>query len=140
LDTFVRRHIGSGRQEDETAMLKTLGVGSLEELTQRTVPADILFKGDLQLGGERGEQELLAELKQIMQKNERLRSMLGMGYYGTITPNVILRNLIENPAWYAIVFPNPRCANTRLDQFGFCARAGAVFVSFRCTDRAVCFI
>lgn len=82
-------------------MLKTLGVASLEELTQRTIPADIQFKGELQLGGERGEQELLAELKQKMSKNLRLRSVIGMGYYGTITPNVILRNLIENPAWYA---------------------------------------
>lgn len=81
-------------------MLKAVGVGSLDELTTRTVPADILFKGQLALGGERGEQELLAELKQIMQQNKRLRSVIGMGYYGTITPNVILRNLIENPAWY----------------------------------------
>jgi glycine dehydrogenase len=81
-------------------MLKFLGLNNIEDLISKTVPADIRLQSDMKLGPGRGEHELLQELKQIMSQNKRLRSFIGMGYNGTITPPVILRNLIENPAWF----------------------------------------
>lgn len=109
LDTFVRRHIGSGHVEDEVAMLKTLDKSSLEALVSEVVPKDIQLGRRLNLPGvekePRGENEALAELKQIFSKNKIARNFLGMGYYGAILPPVILRNILENPAWYTPYTP-----------------------------------
>eukprot|EP01114_Cavostelium_apophysatum_P003367 TRINITY_DN1319_c0_g3_i1.p1 TRINITY_DN1319_c0_g3~~TRINITY_DN1319_c0_g3_i1.p1 ORF type:complete len:1010 (-),score=304.66 TRINITY_DN1319_c0_g3_i1:65-3094(-) len=104
LDTFVRRHIGP--QEDETKeMLKSLGYDSLDAFTNANVPKNIQLNRALALGRERGEHELLQELKAIASKNKVLRSFIGMGYYGTIVPGVIQRNILENPGWYTSYTP-----------------------------------
>jgi len=109
LDTFVRRHIGSGHDSDLDAMLSTLGEKTLEDLVDKVVPKDIQLGRRLNLPGvekePRGEHESLSELKAIMSKNKLNRNFLGMGYYGTILPPVILRNVLENPAWYTPYTP-----------------------------------
>src|SRR5438105_3414521 len=103
-DTFVRRHIGPS-DADIAEMLSALGLGSLEELSAQTVPASIRLKSPLKLGPPRGEFELLQELKQIASKNKVVKSMIGQGYYDTITPPVIQRNLFEKPGWYTQYTP-----------------------------------
>ncbi len=103
-DTFARRHIGPG-ETDTAAMLSTLGVASLDALTDETVPASIRLGRSLDIGAPRAEAELLAELRAIAQQNKVFRSYLGMGYHGTITPAVILRNILENPGWYTQYTP-----------------------------------
>jgi len=103
-DTFVRRHIGP-TDEEAAGMLGTLGYKTLEELTAATVPASIRLSKGLTIGSERGEHELLAELKGIAAQNQVFRSCLGMGYYDTITPGVILRIIMENPGWYTQYTP-----------------------------------
>jgi glycine dehydrogenase len=109
LDTFVRRHLGSSPADLE-AMLGTLGLSSLDELAAKTVPGSIRLDHPLALEGldaarEAGEQETLARLKEIAGRNQIRRSFLGMGYHATITPGVILRNVLENPGWYTQYTP-----------------------------------
>ncbi len=103
-DTFARRHIGPG-ETDTAAMLSTLGVASLDALTDETVPASIRLGRSLDVGAPRAEAELLAELRAIAQQNKLFRSYIGMGYHGTITPAVILRNILESPGWYTQYTP-----------------------------------
>ncbi len=103
-DTFVDRHIGPD-DLDVKLMLAELGLSSLEELVEQTVPSGIRLTENLKLGRPRGEFELLRELKGIASKNRILRSMIGMGYSDTITPPVILRNVMENPGWYTQYTP-----------------------------------
>jgi glycine dehydrogenase len=103
-DTFVRRHIGPSAA-DVREMLDLLGYDSLDELIDATVPAAIRLKQPLHIGEPRGEFELLAELKSIASKNKVNRSLIGMGFYDTITPPVILRNILENPGWYTQYTP-----------------------------------
>src|SRR5438105_3860889 len=98
-DTFVRRHIGPNADEVKE-MLRLLGLDSLDQLVDQTVPASIRLNRPLNLGEPRAEFELLGELKSIASKNKVLRSMIGMGYSDCITPPVILRNILENPGWY----------------------------------------
>ena len=86
-------------------MVETVGVDSLDELINQTLPADIRMQGELDLGRERGEQGLLDELHDIAKKNEVMTSHIGMGYHSCITPPVILRNVFENPAWYTQYTP-----------------------------------
>jgi glycine dehydrogenase len=101
---FQNRHIGPN--EIETAeMLKTLGMSSIDELINKTIPAHIRRKTPMNLAAPIAEHELLAELKQTASKNKVFRSYIGMGYYGTLTPNVILRNILENPSWYTQYTP-----------------------------------
>src|SRR4051794_33142693 len=103
-DTFVHRHIGPNESE-QIEMLRLLGYGSLDELIDATVPPTIRLKRELKLGPERGEHELLQELAQTAKKNKVFRSFIGQGYYGTITPPVIQRNILENPGWYTQYTP-----------------------------------
>ncbi len=104
LDSFWNRHIGPS--EDEIGeMLSTLGLSSLDQLVAQTIPASIRAKRTLSIGEPKCEAELLAELKQIAQQNTVFRSFIGMGYHGTITPGVILRNILENPGWYTQYTP-----------------------------------
>ena len=103
-DTFVRRHIGPSAA-DIREMLDLLGYDSLDDLAEATVPAAIRMKRPLQIGEPRGEFELLQELKSIASKNKINRSLIGMGFYDTITPPVILRNILENPGWYTQYTP-----------------------------------
>src|SRR5687768_9988796 len=101
---FRSRHIGPS--EDEVReMLRLLGVSSLDELIDQTVPPAIRLKKPLKLGPPRGEHETLHELRKLAQKNKVFRSLLGMGYYDTITPPVIQRNILENPGWYTQYTP-----------------------------------
>ncbi len=112
---FERRHIGSNDAEIQ-AMLQTLGLSSLDELVDRTVPAPIRLKRPLQIRAGRGEYELLKELKAIALKNQVYRSFIGMGYANCITPPVIQRNILENPGWYTQYTPyQPEIAQGRLE-------------------------
>ncbi|HVX85649.1 MAG TPA: aminomethyl-transferring glycine dehydrogenase [Phycisphaerae bacterium] len=104
LDTFPRRHIGPS-PADQAAMLQLLGTDSLEELTAQTVPAAIRLQKPLNLPPAQSESEALASLRAMAAKNKVYKSFLGMGYYGTITPPVILRNILENPGWYTQYTP-----------------------------------
>ena len=103
-DTFVHRHIGP-RDSNIKEMLATLGCDSLDQLVDQTIPAAIRLKEPLKLGPPRGEHESLAELRAIAEKNRVCRSFIGMGYYDTILPPVIQRNILENPGWYTQYTP-----------------------------------
>jgi len=104
-DTFVRRHISPTPGELEH-MLSAVGAASLEALVDETVPAGIRMQRPLQIGERvRGEAEFLAELRRLASKNQVWRSFLGQGYYGTVTPPVIQRNVLENPGWYTQYTP-----------------------------------
>ena len=104
LDTFARRHIGPDAAE-VAEMLDVLGIDSLDALIDATVPEAIRLDQPLNLPGARGEAEVLAELSNLAGDNEVYRSFIGMGYYGCITPPVILRNVMENPGWYTQYTP-----------------------------------
>ena len=104
VDGFARRHIGPSDIEVE-AMLQSLGFASLEELSDATIPADIRLDEELEIPEPRGEHEFLGGLKTIANKNKVYRSCIGMGYTGTVTPPVILRNVLENPGWYTQYTP-----------------------------------
>lgn len=103
-DVFERRHIGPGAAETD-AMLKALNVKSLDELIQQTVPDSIRLSQPLDLPATLDEQEYLRDLKVMAAKNKVFRSYIGMGYHGTVTPNVILRNVFQNPGWYTQYTP-----------------------------------
>jgi glycine dehydrogenase len=110
---FIRRHIGPGQQEI-AAMLAEVGADSLDDLMQQTVPAGIRSKG-LKVGEAQREEVALAELKAVASENKIFRSFIGMGYSNTFTPNVILRNVLENPGWYTAYTPyQPEIAQGRL--------------------------
>jgi len=104
LDTFPRRHIGPS-EADVAAMLHAIGASSLDELIAQTIPENIRLKKPLNLPEALGESEALAELRGIASKNKVHKSFIGMGYYDTITPPVILRNILENPGWYTQYTP-----------------------------------
>src|SRR5215213_5026054 len=86
-------------------MLAALGYKSLDELAAATVPAQIRLKKPLALGDPLGEHELVEEMKNLAADNQVMRSLIGQGYYDTITPPVILRNVLENPGWYTQYTP-----------------------------------
>ncbi|HZH00603.1 MAG TPA: glycine dehydrogenase (aminomethyl-transferring), partial [Flavisolibacter sp.] len=101
---FQPRHIGPN--ENETAqMMKAVGVRSLDELMDKTVPAGIRMEGDLDLPAPMSEAAYLQHIKDVSLKNKVFKSYIGQGYYDTLTPSVILRNLFENPAWYTQYTP-----------------------------------
>jgi len=101
---FIARHIGPSEKETQE-MLKALKLSSLNELIEKTVPKNILSGKALEISASLSENEALTKLKTIMSKNKVFKSYLGMGYYPTITPNVILRNVLENPSWYTQYTP-----------------------------------
>ena len=103
-DGFARRHIGPS-DSDVAEMLRLLGFASLDELADQTIPADIRIDAPLDIPEPRGEFEFLNALKTIALKNKVYRSCIGMGYVGTVTPPVILRNVLENPGWYTQYTP-----------------------------------
>jgi glycine dehydrogenase len=104
VDSFIPRHVGPSAAE-QRAMLTTLGYDSLDAFIDAVVPEQIRFRSTLSTGPEQSEAEVLAALRRIAAKNRVYRSFIGMGYYGTHTPNVILRNVMENPAWYTAYTP-----------------------------------
>src|SRR5512147_2232260 len=103
-DSFIHRHLGP-TDADIQEMLATLGLQSIESLADATVPDDIRLRKTLSLPSHRGEQAVLAQLKQLASKNTVARSLIGMGYYDCVTPGVIQRNILENPAWYTQYTP-----------------------------------
>jgi len=112
---FVQRHIGP--DDDQIAgMLAYLGVSSLDALTDEAVPASIRSASSLELADGCTEAAALAELREIAAANRVFRSFIGMGYYGTHTPSVIQRNVLENPAWYTAYTPyQPEISQGRLE-------------------------
>ncbi len=112
---FSRRHIGP-TPEDIQAMLEAVGVTSLDELIAQTVPASIREAAPLDIGPGLSETEMLARMRAIAEKNQVFTSLIGQGYYGTILPPVIQRNLLENPAWYTAYTPyQPEISQGRLE-------------------------
>ena len=112
---FIERHIGPG-EVDKKAMLATLGFESMDSFIKKVVPGAILTNEALALGDARSEPEVLDELHKIASKNQIFKSYIGMGYYNTHTPAVILRNLLENPAWYTAYTPyQPEISQGRLE-------------------------
>jgi glycine dehydrogenase len=111
---FSDRHIGPD-PSDQQRMLDVTGYASLDELTSAALPAG-LGGGDLSLPAALNEDEALAELRRLAAKNQVLTSMIGLGYYGTITPPVIRRNVLESPAWYTAYTPyQPEISQGRLE-------------------------
>ncbi|MFD5328353.1 aminomethyl-transferring glycine dehydrogenase [Streptomyces sp. NPDC127092] len=112
---FEQRHIGPDA-EARAKMLAQVGYGSLDELTAAAVPDVIKNAEALALPGARTEAEVLAELRSLADRNQVLAPMIGLGYYGTFTPPVILRNVMENPAWYTAYTPyQPEISQGRLE-------------------------
>ena len=103
-EKFVTRHVGP-RNQDVEKMLKAIGVSSLDELIDQTVPKSIRLKEPLKLDAPLSEYQYLNKIKEIASKNKLYRSFIGMGYYNTITPSVVMRNIFENPGWYTSYTP-----------------------------------
>jgi len=102
-DLFEVRHNASSNQAE--SMLSTIGVSTLEQLINQTIPSGIRLRKSLSLPTPQSEYEFLEEFKNIVKKNKIFKSHIGMGYYECITPSVILRNILENPAWYTAYTP-----------------------------------
>lgn len=114
--TFVDRHIGARRQADIDIMLKSVGYDSVDSLVDTAVPNDIRQDIALTLQNALSEVEVLAELRKLAAKNKTAVQMIGQGYYDTITPPVIRRNILESPAWYTAYTPyQPEISQGRLE-------------------------
>ncbi len=114
-DEFLQRHIGPDQQQI-SEMLEFLGLKSLDELSQTTLPEAIQLKKELNLPGPISERDILSRLKNMASQNRINKSYLGLGYYNTITPNVIVRNVLENPGWYTAYTPyQPEISQGRLE-------------------------
>jgi glycine dehydrogenase len=112
---FESRHIGPSPQ-DVRAMLEATGVSSLDELIAQTVPEDIRQRMPLDFGAALSETEALEKARQLAARNVVLTSLIGQGYYGTIVPPVIQRNILESPAWYTAYTPyQPEISQGRLE-------------------------
>ena len=112
---FIYRHIGPS-EEEQQKMLKSVGYKTLDNLMDNTVPEKILLKDDLKIDEPLSENDALKKLKSISKQNIIFRNFIGMGYYNSFTPNVILRNILENPGWYTSYTPyQPEVAQGRLE-------------------------
>jgi len=112
---FIYRHIGP-TEDEQKIMLKEVGYNSLEDLMKNTVPEKILLKDELKIEEPLSENDALKKLKIISKQNKIFRNFIGMGYYNSFTPNVILRNILENPGWYTSYTPyQPEVAQGRLE-------------------------
>ena len=112
---FARRHIGPAA-EDQAKMLAVLGYSSLDDLVDAAVPSSVHSDTPLALEAGRAEHEVLDELRALAARNQVLTSMIGLGYHGTVTPPVILRNVLESPAWYTAYTPyQPEISQGRLE-------------------------
>src|SRR5580698_1078622 len=103
-DGFVRRHIGPSETE-LAAMLKAVGAATLDDVAGKTVPDSIRSNQALNLPPAIDEAATIAELRALAAQNAPVKSLIGMGYHGTVTPPVILRNVLENPGWYTAYTP-----------------------------------
>ena len=114
-DVFADRHIGTEPVE-RSVLLATVGAASIDELIDRVVPASIRMSDPLMLEPARTEVIVLTRLREIAARNEVLTSLIGMGYTGTVTPPVVARNVLENPAWYTAYTPyQPEISQGRLE-------------------------
>ncbi|GIC30995.1 glycine cleavage system P protein [Vibrio cholerae] len=112
---FVARHNGPDKQEQAT-MLKTVNAESLDALIAQTVPAQIRLEAPMKLAPAQSEADMLATIKSFAKLNQLKRTFIGQGYYNTFTPNVILRNVMENPGWYTAYTPyQPEISQGRLE-------------------------
>ncbi|NBF08732.1 glycine dehydrogenase (aminomethyl-transferring), partial [Pseudomonas sp. Fl4BN1] len=112
---FIARHIGP-RPGDEQAMLNSLGFDSLEALSASVIPESIKGTSVLELGHGQSEAQALASIKAIAANNQLFKTYIGQGYYSCHTPSPILRNLLENPAWYTAYTPyQPEISQGRLE-------------------------
>ncbi|MEA5572105.1 aminomethyl-transferring glycine dehydrogenase [Calothrix sp. UHCC 0171] len=115
IGNFQQRHIGPSNSQ-LPKMLEVMGISSLDELINQTVPVAIRLSRSLDLPEAQSEYAALATLKEIASQNQVYRSFMGMGYYNCITPSVILRNILENPGWYTAYTPyQPEIAQGRLE-------------------------
>ncbi len=104
-NNFVPRHNGVSNASDEEKMLKTIGVSSMEELIEKAVPSTIRLKEPMPMADGINEYEFLNRCRALAAKNKLYKTYIGMGYYGTITPSVIQRNVFENAGWYTAYTP-----------------------------------
>ena len=115
IDSFVSRHIGP-REDDIQSMLKIIDCESLDQLIEKTIPEHILFKNNLKLKPGMSENFNKTNLQLLSLKNKFKKTYIGLGYYNTITPSVILRNILENPGWYTAYTPyQPEVSQGRLE-------------------------
>ena len=103
-DSFVLRHVGP-RQSEIELMLQKIGVNSIDELIDQTIPNDIRLKEPLHLSKALNESEFVTHIKSLAAKNKQFKTYIGLGYHATITPPVIQRNIFENPNWYTSYTP-----------------------------------
>tara|TARA_B110000977_G_scaffold201573_1_gene296937 strand:+ start:13 stop:2859 length:2847 start_codon:yes stop_codon:yes gene_type:complete len=103
-DVFALRHIGI-QEEEQSQMLKTVGVANLDQLILETIPADIRLKKALDLAPAMSEHDYLSHIEILSQKNKVFKTYIGQGYHQSITPSVIKRNILENPGWYTAYTP-----------------------------------
>ncbi len=112
---FIQRHIGPS-EKDQKNILQYLGYSSMDKFIESIVPSSIREKDQLHLENSISEHDALKQLKAIASQNKIFKSFIGMGYYGTYTPHVILRNILENPGWYTAYTPyQPEVAQGRLE-------------------------
>jgi glycine dehydrogenase len=104
VNNFSERHNGP-RSSEVNQMLKSIGMSSMEELISKTIPAGIRLKKDVNVADGLSESEYLQHIKALGAKNKLYKTYIGRGYFGTITPSVILRNVLENPGWYTAYTP-----------------------------------
>ena len=116
MSEFHKKHIGPSQKEIDE-MLQYLDCNSLNDLLEKIVPKNILDIDDMSIGNEVfSENDILNHVKKIGKNNKVHRSLIGQGYYDTITPNVILRNILENPGWYTQYTPyQPEISQGRLE-------------------------
>src|SRR5262245_32188194 len=113
--TFADRHIGP-RGDEYERMVRAIGYDSVDALVDDAVPHSIRSKQPLQLPAPASEVDALGELRALASRNSVATSMIGQGYYGTFTPSVIVRRLVENPAWYTAYTPyQPEISQGRLE-------------------------
>ena len=105
LEQFERRHIGVLAGDELDEMLNVVGVDTLQQLIQETIPENIRVDNRLSLPAAMTEHEYLQHIREIANKNVLSKNYIGMGYYETITPSVLLRNIFENPGWYTQYTP-----------------------------------
>lgn len=112
---FLSRHLGP-REHEISEMLNAVGVSSMDELIDQTIPKIIRSKQETQIDSAKTEYEILNDLREIAKNNIVLKSYLGQGYYNSITPSVIRRNVLENPGWYTQYTPyQPEISQGRLE-------------------------
>ena len=114
-ENFTRRHIGPNSSE-LNKILSTIGVASVEQLLEQTIPEKIRLKNDLNIPEGISEMEFLKEIKKLSSLNQKFKTYIGLGYHDTFTPSVIQRNILENPGWYTAYTPyQPEIAQGRLE-------------------------